>query len=287
MLLLKEAGVPASNVFITNSTGLIWKSADGAQGSFKNAEQKAVATVGNPGCANDLVSIVKHVKPNVMIGAVGRAPGCFTQEVIAALVSVQSPNFRPIVFALSNPKTQAEITAENCYKFSEGRAIFGSGTRFEECKVNYQGETKTREPGQVNNFFIFPGMSFGAMCCQAKTIPEKFFMVAAEAVANCLDDNDVRVESVVPHPERIREVAQAVAVAVVMEAQRSGLAKKNLGNSEAEVKAALQQRMWNVALRYQESPTPPKRRNSDYGNCHVPDPDHPAHPCSRSPSITT
>jgi len=103
---------------------------------------------------------------------------------------------------------------------------------------------KSREPGQVNNFFIFPGMSFGAMSCEAKSIPERLFMVAAEAVAHCLDEKDISVESVVPHPSRIREVAESVATAVVLEAQKSGLAKVNLGNSEEAVRSALQSRMW-------------------------------------------
>merc|ERR1711907_751900 len=144
--------------------------------------------------------------------------------VMKALLEVQPPEWRPIVFALSNPKTQAEMTAEQCYKYTGGKAIFGSGTRFD--KVQVAG--KMRDPGQVNNCFIFPGMSFGAMCCEASTIPEKLFMVAAEAVANCLDARDIEMESVVPNPGRIREVGHAVALAVVMEAQASGLARKYL-----------------------------------------------------------
>ncbi|EOD29094.1 NADP+-dependent malic enzyme, partial [Emiliania huxleyi CCMP1516] len=131
---------------------------------------------------------------------------------------------RPIVFALSNPKTQAEITAADCYAFSEGKAaaIFGSGTRFDAVEMN----GKILEPGQVNNFFIFPGMSFGAWSCGARSIPESFFMVAAEAVANGLDAHDIEVESVVPHPSRIRSIAEGVAKAVVLAAQEKGLATK-------------------------------------------------------------
>ena len=195
-------------------------------------------------------------KPDVLIGAVGKSPGCFTKEVVAAMVKIQSDKTaaarrpsaggkrpmggRPIIFALSNPKTQAEITAADCYKFSEGKAIFGSGTRFPEAVV----DGKTREPGQVNNFFIFPGMSFGAMSCGAKTIPESFFMVAAEAVANALDAHDIEVESVVPHPNRIRQVAENVATAVVLAAQADGLAATTLGATKAEVAAELRKRMW-------------------------------------------
>merc|ERR1712159_261562 len=253
-LLVNEAGVPKSQVFCTNSKGLIWASEDGKEGTFRNDEQKGVAQIGKPDWnSTDLISIIQHTKPDVLIGAVGRAPKCFTKEVVEAMLAVQAakPNenrwrrcgdgcMRPIIFALSNPRTQAEITARDCYEFSGGKAIFGSGTRFESEMVN----GKRREPGQVNNFFIFPGMSFGAMSCQASTIPERLFMVAAEAVANSLDKRDIEVESVVPNPARIRETNTAVATAVVVEAQKMGLAGKTLGKDAAEVRAALVGSMW-------------------------------------------
>jgi malate dehydrogenase (oxaloacetate-decarboxylating)(NADP+) len=117
-LLRNEAGVAATSVFCTNSRGLIWKSADGTDGSFRNDEQKEVAQTGKPPCGTDLISIINYVKPDVLIGAVGRDPGCFTKEVIDAMMSVQSAKpdggSRPVVFALSNPKTQSEITAKSC-----------------------------------------------------------------------------------------------------------------------------------------------------------------------------
>ena len=120
------------------------------QGSFRNNEQKAVAVVGKPPVGTDLVEIIKFFKPDAIIGAVGRAPNCFTKEVIEALVEVQEAKGaggRPIVFALSNPKTQAEITAEDCYRFSNGKAIFGSGTRFPDVEVR----GSVRQPGQARS----------------------------------------------------------------------------------------------------------------------------------------
>ena len=63
-------------------------------------------------------AIIEYFKPDVLVGAVGRAPGCFTKEVVEAMVAVQEAKGaggRPIIFALSNPKTQAEITAAGCY----------------------------------------------------------------------------------------------------------------------------------------------------------------------------
>jgi len=266
-LIINEGGMDPGNVFVTNSKGVIWRSPDSNDGSFKNPEQKALARVGKPSYPQDLVSIVRHVKPDILIGAVGVAPGCFDKEVITAMLEVQdskpaAQRLRPIIFALSNPKSQAEVTAKDCYKFSNGRVIFGSGTRFEEVEVN----GKTRAPGQVNNFFIFPGLSFGATQCKASLIPERFFMVAAEAVANSLDQDDLDVESVVPDPARIREVAVNVATAVVMEAKKLGLAAESLGSSQEEVQACLVERMWSPQPRHRRAQSKAARNSVDYGS---------------------
>jgi len=286
-LIAQEGGVPVSSITVTNSKGVIWRSEDGKEGTFKNDEQKGVAQIGQPDfpCgAGDLVCIIKNLKPDVIIGATGVAPGSFTKEVIEAMLEVQAAKptpLRPIVFALSNPKTQAEIVAADCYKFSGGKCIYGSGTRFPSETV----DGKLREPGQVNNFFIFPGMSFGAVQCGATSIPEKFFMAAAEAVANSLDAHDIDVESVVPNPERIRDVNHNVAIACVLEAQAAGLASKTLGKDAASVSAALKAAMWVPAGSAPAKPMPPppngrkmSRRPSNYGSeaesAVVPLPDH-------------
>jgi len=241
LLLANEAGVPRSQLFVTNSRGIIWKSEDGSEGSFRNDEQKEFAQVGKPTFdGKDLVAAVEHIKPTSIIGAVGRDPGCFSKEVVQAMLRVNDTS-RPGIYALSNPKTQAEITSVDCWTWSAGKAIYGSGTGMESLEL----EGKMFCPGQVNNVYIFPGMSMGAVCCQASTIPERFFMVAAEAVANSLDAEDLKTDRVVPHPNKIRSVGLNVAAAVVCEAQKMGLASKTLGNDASEVKEALQGLMWS------------------------------------------
>ena len=97
---------------------------------------------------------------------------------------------------------------------------------------------------QVNNFFIFPGMSFGAVQCDVQTIPERLFMASAEAVARSLSDDEIAKDRVVPHPDRIRDVSLNVAIATVLEAQRMGIANLTLGATEAEVRAKLEELMW-------------------------------------------
>jgi len=262
-LLHKEFNVPLTQIFITGSKGLIWKSADGTDGCFKNDEQKGLAHEGKPAWDTaSLPTMISKLKPDVLVGAVGRAPDCFTKEVVEGMCGVQKAKRvegRPIIFALSNPKTQAEITATNAYDFSGGKVIYGSGTRFPA--VTTAGVT--REPGQVNNFFIFPGMSFGAVMCKSKSIPETLFMAAAEAVALTLDAHDIKVESVVPHPSRIRDVNINVATAVVLKAQELGIAGEFLGKTADVVREKLKAKMWMPKV------TIPKfsRQATDFGSC--------------------
>merc|ERR1719253_1306256 len=243
-LLKQEFKVPASQIFLTGSRGLLWRSEDGKEGCFRNDEQKALAHVGKPSWdTTSLAAMIDHLKPDALIGAVGGSPGCFTKELVEKMCQVQASKpkpGRPLIFALSNPKTQAEITAEDCYAFSGGKAIYGSGTRFAPVEVNGQ----RRDPGQVNNFLVFPGMSLGAVMCEAKSIPEALFLAAAEAVALSLDDDDLKAESVVPNPARIRDVSLNVATRVVLKAQELELAQTTLGKDFQEVQDALKKRMW-------------------------------------------
>jgi len=63
-------------------------------------------------------------------------------------------------------------------------------------------------------------------------------------VARSLDARDIETDRVVPHPDRLRDVGLEVATAVVLRLQEEGLAEENLGQSSAEVRAALAKKMW-------------------------------------------
>jgi hypothetical protein len=55
--------------------------------------------------------------------------GAFTKEVVEAMARL---NDKPIIFALSNPTTKVECTAELAYTWSDGHGLFAAGVQFSE-----------------------------------------------------------------------------------------------------------------------------------------------------------
>jgi len=163
------------------------------------------------------VEAIDAIRPNVLIGATG-APGTFTKDVIEHMGAV---NERPVIFALSNPTSKAECTAEQAYGWSRGKAIFASGSPFGE--VEYQGQVF--RPGQGNNAYVFPGIGLGAVACKAKLIPDDFFLTAARTLAGLVGDDDIRHGALYPRLTQLRKISLAIAVAVAERAYESGIAR--------------------------------------------------------------
>ncbi|MBK8389742.1 MAG: hypothetical protein IPL23_10900 [Saprospiraceae bacterium] len=118
---------------------------------------------------------IKYLKPNILIGASG-AGGTFTQEVIELMSEI---NRRPVIFALSNPAVNQNNTAARAYTYSNGTAIFASGSPFAE--FEWQGKTYTTAQG--NNVYIFPGIGLACIGMKPSHLPDDIFMVAASALA--------------------------------------------------------------------------------------------------------
>ena len=163
-----------------------------------------------------LLDAVKDLKPTVIIG-VAAVGGAFTQEVVGAMAAI---NARPIVFALSNPTSKSECTAEQAYAWSGGRALFACGSPFDPVTMN----GKHFVPRQGNNSYIFPGMGLGAILTGATRITEPMFMAAARTLAGLVTDADLAQGSLYPPLADIREVSARIAVAVAEIAFREKLA---------------------------------------------------------------
>jgi malate dehydrogenase (oxaloacetate-decarboxylating)(NADP+) len=152
----------------------------------------------------------------VLIGAAAIG-GAFTPAIIEAMASF---NARPIIFALSNPTSKAECTAEDAYKYSNGKAVFASGSPFAPVKMGNQ----TFYPGQGNNSYIFPGVALGVIAAGVSTIPEDIFLISAKSLAELVTDNDLNQGSLYPPLESIQSCSIEIAEKVMDYAYEHGLA---------------------------------------------------------------
>lgn len=157
-----------------------------------------------------------NLQPNLLIGATG-SPGAFNKTVIGKMSAM---NERPVIFALSNPTSRAECTAEEAYTWSDGRAVFTSGSPFG--KVVYKG--KEFRPGQGNNAYVFPGIGLGAVVSGSRTVSDAMFLITARTLAESVKEEDIVLGSLYPRLREIRNLSKAVATAVAREAFDSGLA---------------------------------------------------------------
>ncbi len=167
-----------------------------------------------------LAEAVKVLRPTALIGVSGMASG-FTREIVEAMTTV---NEKPIIFALSNPTSKAECTAEQAYTWSKGRVIFACGSPF--APVDYQGRRYV--PGQGNNIYIFPGVGLGVLASEASEVTDEMFLAAAQTLAGLVQPEDLAVGRIYPPLTKIREVSLRIAAAVATVAHRSGLARAPL-----------------------------------------------------------
>jgi malate dehydrogenase (oxaloacetate-decarboxylating)(NADP+) len=164
----------------------------------------------------EFVAAIDTIRPDVLIGATGAA-GTFTKTVVERMSAI---NQRPVLFALSNPTSRAECTAEEAYAWSEGRAIFASGSPF--APVVWHGATM--RPAQGNNAYVFPGIGLGAVACRARRLPNELFLTAARTLAGLVRRRDLQEGALYPPLADIRKISLTIAVSVATKAYAMGLA---------------------------------------------------------------
>jgi len=180
----------------------------------------------------DFLAAINALEPTAIIG-VAAVGGTFTQEVLGEMARV---NKRPIVFALSNPTSKAECTAEQGYRWTEGRALFACGSPFDPVKLN----GRLFVPRQGNNSYIFPGVGLGAIVSKTRHVTDEMFLVAARALAKLVTDTDLEQGSLYPPLLQIRVVSAHIAAAVAETAYSTGLAGKPRPQDVlADVRAAM------------------------------------------------
>jgi len=165
---------------------------------------------------DDFLAAVERLEPAAIIGVSGQ-PQSFTRPILEAMARI---NERPIVFALSNPTSKSECTAEQAYTWTQGRAIFASGSPFPPFEL----EGTRFVPGQGNNAYVFPGVGLGLIVSEANQCTDEMFFEAARTLASLVSEGDLKLGRIYPSLGRIREVSARIAEAVAGVAFDRGLA---------------------------------------------------------------
>jgi len=188
--------------------------------------------------AGEFLAAVEALKPTAIIG-VAAVGGTFTRAVVEAMARL---NPRPIVFALSNPTSKSECTAEQAYTWSGGRALYASGSPFDP--VTLGGRSYVSRQG--NNSYIFPGVGLGVIVSRATRVTDEMFMAAAQSLAHDVTDADLAQGSLYPPLTAIREVSARIATAVAEVAYRRKLAREP---EPADLPAFVKSRMYDARYR--------------------------------------
>ncbi|PON54350.1 Malic oxidoreductase [Parasponia andersonii] len=199
-------------IWLVDSKGLIVSSRKESLQHFKKPWAHEHAPV------KTLVDAINDIKPTVLIGTsgVGRQ---FTKEVVEAMATI---NEKPIILALSNPTSQSECTAAEAYTWSQGRAIFASGSPFPP--VEY--EEKVFVPGQANNAYIFPGLGLGLLMSGTIRVHDEMLLAASEALASQVTPEDFKKGLLYPPFTNIRKISAHIAAKVAAKAYELGLATR-------------------------------------------------------------
>jgi malate dehydrogenase (oxaloacetate-decarboxylating)(NADP+) len=183
---------------------------------------------------DDYLIAIKTLKPTAIIG-VAAVGGAFTADVLKTMAEL---NERPIIFALSNPTSKAECSAEEAYRHTGGRALFACGSPYDPVDLN----GRTFVPRQGNNSYIFPGVGLGVIASGSRLVTDEMFMAAAHTLANAVSEADLKQGSLYPSLPRIREVSAQIGAAVAGVAYQRGLA---LGPTPNDLIGVVQTQMYD------------------------------------------
>jgi len=198
----------------------------------------------DPAARVDLETVVRHIRPTVLIGTSGM-PGTFTEGAIRAMAEAVPT---PVILPLSNPTSKTEVQPADAIAWTGGRALVATGSPFEPVEAN----GRRHVIGQANNAFIFPGIGLGAIVSETREVTDEMFLVAARALAGCVDDDRLAEGALYPPQSDLRQISRRIAIDVAREARARGLGRTD---SDAEIERAVDAAIWEPV--YDEVPITP------------------------------
>ena len=181
----------------------------------KNLSKDKIPFAHDHDVKENLCEIIESIRPTALIGISGQGHA-FSRDVLELMAEI---NDRPIVFALSNPTSVSECTAQQAYKWTKGRCLFASGSPFGPVEL----EGKTFVPGQGNNAYIFPGVGLGIVLSRSKIISDDLFLSAAHTLSSLVSDEELSNGQLYPSLSDIRSVSKTIAISIAKKVIASGL----------------------------------------------------------------
>ena len=216
-------------IYAFNHLGLLVEGCEGirpAQQPFVRKREDVAGWKLSGTGAISLLDVVRNAGLTVLAG-VSAQPGAFTEEIVREMAR-HTPH--PVIFPLSNPTSQSEAAPADLLRWTEGRAIVGTGSPFAPVEVN----GKLVRIAQVNNSYIFPGLSLGILVSRATRVTDGMIMAAAKALAALSPARADKNAPLLPPIADSRKTSAAVALAVGRQAMSEGVAEACDGDKFAE-----------------------------------------------------
>lgn len=229
-----------SRIFMVDRHGLVH---DAMTGLLPIQEPLAqpfdrVAGWASSGDSIDLLNVVTHAKPTVLIGVSGQ-PGIFTREIVSAMAGLVE---RPIILPLSNPTSRAEAAPEDILTWTKGRALVATGSPFAPVRLG----GVMHQIAQANNVYVFPGLGLGTIAVAAGEVTDGMIMAAAGSLAEISQRLATDEGSpLLPPLADVRAVSETIAVAVATQAVKEGIA----GSVPEDIAGEVHRRMWEPVYR--------------------------------------
>ncbi|KAF2465335.1 malic-domain-containing protein [Lindgomyces ingoldianus] len=190
----------------------------------------------------ELLSVVKEVKPHVLIGT-STVPGAFTKDIVQEMARHVE---RPIIFPLSNPTRLHEAKPQDLFDWTRGKALVATGSPFPPAK--YQG--KEYEISECNNSVTFPGIGLGAILSRTRLLPPSLLVAAVKALASTAPAVNGTGGGLLPDVADVREVSVQIARNVIKAAVEEGLAQeKNIPTGDTDLEEWIREQMWDARYR--------------------------------------
>jgi malate dehydrogenase (oxaloacetate-decarboxylating) len=233
---MKEQGLTDAEarqrIYAFNRHGLLVEGEPGLRASqlplARKKEDVADWKLSGPGPIS-LLDVVRNAKVTVLAGVSAQA-GAFTEEIVGEMAR-HTP--RPVIFPLSNPTSVAEATPADLLRWTEGRALVGTGSPFASVEV----DGRMVRISQINNSFIFPGLALGILVSKARRVTDGMMMAAAKALALKSPTVQDSNEPLLPRMAESRKVALSVAESVARQAVGEGVSEMELSTLAEQLRA--------------------------------------------------